>query len=406
MRLLTAEPDRQTEHAWVRALRTGETAEVPLRGSRPARTPAAQQGHRVHRRRARRLRPARPAADARAHDRGAGRPRDREQPPQGRRPRAVHRPGRAAGPQRDALLPRARRPPRGAPADRLHADRRRGLPGVQPHLPAAPRALDHARRRRPDPRAAPQRPARGRPPDRGHRQRADPRPRRPGRGRDGDPGRQARPLHGRRGRSTRRTRCRSASTSAPTTRTCSADPLYLGWRHPRLRGRGVRRVRRGVRRGGARGLPARRAAVGGLQAAQRVPPARPLPAPDPLASTTTSRARPPWCWAGSCHRSRILRRAAVATSGSSSSAPARPASASRGWSARRWSARAYRRGDDRARHRPARLARAHVPRPRAARRATSASSRSARRAMAAYGFEPGRGVRPRRRRSERVRPTS
>ncbi len=33
MSLLTAEPDRQTEHAWVRALRTGETAEVPLRGS-------------------------------------------------------------------------------------------------------------------------------------------------------------------------------------------------------------------------------------------------------------------------------------------------------------------------------------------------------------------------------------
>ena len=34
----------------------------------------------------------------------------------------------------------------GVPADRLHADRRAGLPGVQPHHPADPRDLDHARR--------------------------------------------------------------------------------------------------------------------------------------------------------------------------------------------------------------------------------------------------------------------
>ena len=47
-----------------------------------------------------------------------------------------------------------------------------------------------------------QRALRRRPPDRGDRQRADPGPRRPGRGRDGDPDRQAGALHGRRRHST------------------------------------------------------------------------------------------------------------------------------------------------------------------------------------------------------------
>ena len=42
---------------------------------------------------------------------------------QGRPRRALHRPGRPAGPQRAPLLPRARRPPRGVPAHRLHARR-------------------------------------------------------------------------------------------------------------------------------------------------------------------------------------------------------------------------------------------------------------------------------------------
>ena len=43
---------------------------------------------------------------------------------------------------------------------------------------------------------------------------------------------------------------------------------------------GVRRLHRGLRRGRHRGLPPRRAPVGGLQAAQRDPPARPVPPPD------------------------------------------------------------------------------------------------------------------------------
>ncbi len=74
-----------------------------------------------------------------------------------------------------ALLPRARRPPRGAAADRLHAHRRRGVRGVQPHLPPGTRSVDHARAPRPDRERAPPCPTQ-RAPRRGHRQREDPRP--------------------------------------------------------------------------------------------------------------------------------------------------------------------------------------------------------------------------------------
>ena len=45
--------------------------------------------------------------------------------------------------------------------------------------------------------------------------------------------------------------CRSCSTSAPTTRSCCADPLYIGLRQRAPDRRGVRRARRGVRHGGA-----------------------------------------------------------------------------------------------------------------------------------------------------------
>ena len=54
----------------------------------------------------------------------AGGARARAPPPQGRRPRAVHRTGSAPGPQRHALLPAAGGAPRGVPAHRLHADGR------------------------------------------------------------------------------------------------------------------------------------------------------------------------------------------------------------------------------------------------------------------------------------------
>ena len=162
----------------------------------PPGLPSPDQGPRLPAGRARRLRVARPPAGPRVHHRRAGGPRARAHPGQARRPRAVHRAGRAPGSQRDAVLPAARRAPRRVPADRLHADGRARLPGVQPHHPADPRRLDHPGRSRPDPRTPAAGPVRGRPAHRRHRQRADPGPRRPGCRRHGHPDRQARPVHG------------------------------------------------------------------------------------------------------------------------------------------------------------------------------------------------------------------
>ena len=77
-----------------------------------------------------------------------------------------------------------------------------------------------------------------------------------------------------------------------------ADPLYLGYRAARLRGAGLRRRPRGVRRGRPRGLPARRPPVGGLQAAQRDPRSSTATATACRASTTTSREPAPSVLAG------------------------------------------------------------------------------------------------------------
>ena len=151
-------------------------------------------------------------------------------------PRALHRHGRAAGPQRAPLLPRARRPPRGAAARRLHADRGRGLRGVQPHLPPRARASGSPPSTAAASRACcAQAPAR-RAPRRGHRQRAHPRPRRPGGGRHGDPGRASSPS------TWPRPGVHPASTLPVSldvgtdNQELLADELYLGWRAPRLRG--------------------------------------------------------------------------------------------------------------------------------------------------------------------------
>ena len=96
-------------------------------------------------------------------------------PPQADRPREVHRPDRAARPQRDALLPRADRPPRRDDAHHLHADGRAGVPAVRPHLPAPARHLHHRRRSRPRrARCSPTGPTR-RADHRRHRRRAHPR---------------------------------------------------------------------------------------------------------------------------------------------------------------------------------------------------------------------------------------
>ncbi len=57
------------------------------------------------------------------------------------------------------------------------------------------------------------------------------------------------------------------------------DPLYIGWRHERVTGAGIRRLRRRVRPGRQAAVPGRAAPVGGLRPAQRRPPARSLPRP-------------------------------------------------------------------------------------------------------------------------------
>ena len=72
-------------------------------------------------------------------------------------------------------------------------------------------------------------------------------------------------------------RCPSASTSGTDNQALLTDDLYLGWRQPRLRGRGVRHPGGRVRPRGQGRLPAGAAAVGGLQEGERLPPARAVP---------------------------------------------------------------------------------------------------------------------------------
>ena len=60
-------------------------------------------------------------------------------------------------------------------------------------------------------------------------------------------------------------RCRSCSTSAPTTSERLADPLYIGWRHERVRGDEYDDFVEELRHGGDATLAARAAAVGGLR---------------------------------------------------------------------------------------------------------------------------------------------
>ena len=91
----------------------------------------------------------RAASAAREHAGAAARARAGELPPEARRPRALHQPGGAARPQRDAVLPDGRRPPRRDDARHLHADRRPRVPAVRPHLPAAARALHQRQGPRP-----------------------------------------------------------------------------------------------------------------------------------------------------------------------------------------------------------------------------------------------------------------
>ncbi len=246
-------------------------------GAGPHGGPRPQQGRRVHRGRAGRPGTSRAAAAARRRHRPPGGPRARARPAQAGRPREVHRPRRPPGPQRDAVPQGAPRPPRGVAADRLHADGRPGLPAVQPPVPTAARGLDHARRRGPGAGAPPQRGARGDPPDRGHRQRADPGARRPGRGRHGHPGGQAGDLRRRSGRPSRHDPAGVAGRGDGSGRVAGRSAVRGLAASPPAR-RCLRRGGRGVRGRRPRGPAPRGPPVGGLQAAQRDPAPRALPA--------------------------------------------------------------------------------------------------------------------------------
>ena len=269
-----------------------------------------------------------------AHRR-AGRAGARACPPQGGRSRALHRPGGAPGSQRDALLPRARRQPRGAHAHRLHADGRAG-PARSTATSSAARAASGSR---PSTAAAsttcsPARPRR-RAPDRRHRQRAHPGPRRPGRGRHGHPGRQAGALHRGRGHPPGADPARSSLDVGTDNADAARGPLYLGYRRAAPARRGVRRASSRSSSQAVRArLPARAPPVGGLQAAQRLPPARPLPR-----RAAQLQRRHPGHRRRSCSpaswRARRSRRTLAGAAHRVPRAPARPASASRACCERR-----------------------------------------------------------------------
>ena len=244
------------------------------------------------------------------------------------RRREVGLPHPAARQQRGALLPAGRRARARDAADRLHAHRGRGDPGVQPPVPPPARRLPQhrgRRRHRPGPRRHRARTGRHRP-GRRLRRRGDPRHRRLGRRRDRHLDRQARRLH-RRGRHRpapgagggprRGHQPRGAAQRPALPRPAPVPGARRGVRrvHRRLRGQRLARASR-TRSCTGRTSPVRRRAGSSRGTATPCAP-----------STTTSRARPrsgwPACWPGSGSRA-----AGWSTSRSSSSAPARPGSGS------------------------------------------------------------------------------
>ena len=118
--------------------------------------------------------------------------------------------------------------------------------------------------------------ARRDPPDRRHRQRADPGPGRPGCRRHAHPDRQARALLGG-GRDPPRAHPARVAGRRHGPRGAPRRSAVRGLAPPAPARRRLRRGRRGVRGRRARGAPAGRPPVGGLQAAQRDPAAGTLP---------------------------------------------------------------------------------------------------------------------------------
>ena len=116
-----------------------------------------------------------------------------------------------------------------------------------------------------------------------------------------------------------------------------ADPLYIGWRHERVRGDEYDDFVEAFVAAVIGALAARAAAVGGLRASATPAACSTAIATGSAPSTTTSRA-PRRSPTGTLLAAvDVDRRAAHASSASSSSAPARPAAASPSCCSRRWS---------------------------------------------------------------------
>ena len=136
----------------------------------------------------------------------------------------------------------------------------------------------------------------------------------------GIPDRQARALHAVRRASIPRRRCRSCSTSAPTTEALLRDPLYLGWRHARSRADEYDDFIDAFVRGVKRRVSRRAAPVGRLLQGQRRARCWSAIATSSARSTTTSRAPAPSRSAGLLAAMAGRRPSGCAISGSSSSA--------------------------------------------------------------------------------------